>query len=322
MKKKSHKTNQFFQLLLKFLVVLAAVYFIVTKLTENEQLDFSFFLQTLKEYKVFSISNISALVLLSFINWYLEIKKWQTLTGDTRDNSTRRAAKESLASFTAAIFTPSRIGEYGAKSLFYPKPLRKKILFLNFLGNMMQLLTTFIFGILGLLYLLIQLDLKFSYLNFAAVVALTFLPFFLYRIMKRFKWKILGFSIEKLDRSFQNVSTEIKTETFGYAVMRYLVFTHQFYFLLLVFNVELPYLLVIAAVFSTYFLASLIPTMIIFDALIKGGFAVWIFGYLQVPELVVLVIVLTVWILNFGIPGFAGSYFVLRYKPQKKEAIS
>ncbi|HET8854899.1 MAG TPA: hypothetical protein VFM60_03145 [Salinimicrobium sp.] len=322
MRKKSNKANQFFQLLLKILVVLAAVYFIVTKLTENEQLDFSFFLETLQKYKVFSAANISALVLLSFINWFLEIKKWQKLTSDLRENSTRRAAKESLASFTAAIFTPSRIGEYGAKSLFYPKPQRKKILFLNFLGNMTQLFTTFLFGIFGLLYLLTQLDLRFSYLNFAVVLSLTLFPFVFYRIMKKLKWKILGFSIEKLDRSFQNVSLEIRSTTLVYAVLRYLIFTHQFYFLLLVFNVELPYFLVISAVFSTYFLASLIPTMIIFDAVIKGGFAVWVFGYLQVPELVILVIVLTVWILNFGIPAFAGSYFVLRYKPQKKPLIS
>lgn len=322
MRDTSHKANQFFQLLLKILVVLAAVYFIVVKLTENEQLDFQFFLETLSKYQIFSAANISALVLLSFINWFFEIKKWQKLSSSVRENSTRRAAKESLASFTAAIFTPSKIGEYGAKSLYYPKKERKKIIFLNFVGNLAQLTATFFFGIIGLLYLITKLDLKFSFLNYLLVISLMLFPLLLYRIMKRYKWKILGFSIEKLDRSFQNVSREIKTSTFIYSGLRYLVFTHQFYFLLLVFNVDLPYLLLISAVFSTYFLASLIPTMLIFDAVIKGGFAVLVFSYLQVPELIVLVIVLTVWILNLGLPAFTGSYFVLKFKPQKKRAVS
>ena len=105
-----------------------------------------------------------------------------------------------------------------------------------------------------------------------------------------------------------------------YATARYLIFTHQFYFLLLVFKVDVSYPLLISAVFSTYILASIIPTMIIFDALIKGGFAVWVFGLLQVPQIVVLSIVLTVWILNFAIPGFIGSYFVLKYKKTRPAA--
>ena len=61
--------------------------------------------------------------------------------------------------------------------------------------------------------------------------------------------------------------------------------------------------------------------MIIFDAVIKGGFGVWIFGFLGVPEIVVLVIVLAVWILNFGLPALLGSYYVLKYKPEIRNLV-
>ena len=314
----SHKAKQFLLLLLKIVVVLAAVLFIVYKLTSSEELDFGEFIETLDRYRVFSVLNISILVLLTFLNWLFEIKKWQVLSSSVRRNSTKTATKESLASFTAAIFTPSRIGEYGAKSLYYLKPARKKVIFLNFLGNISQLFVTFFFGILGLLYLLSKMDLPFTFINGALMVALMLAPFVGYWVMRRYKWKFRGYSVVKLEESFQKISRRVRMRTVLYAALRYLIFTHQFYFFLMIFKVDLPYLLVISAIFTTYFLSSIIPTMMIFDALIKGGFAVWIFGLLKVPELVVLVIVLAVWILNFGVPALVGSYFVLRYKPQMR----
>lgn len=275
------------------------------------------FLAILLQYRVFSITNILVLLLLTFFNWYFEILKWQSLSSHVRENSFRAATKESLASFTAAIFTPSRIGEYGAKCLYYVRSSWRKIIFLNFLGNMAQVFATYFFGIAGLLFLITTLDLPLPAFNAILVAGLLFSPFVVYWIMKRFKIRLKGYSIQRLEDSFHKVPEPIKWKTIAYATVRFLIFTHQFYFLLLVFKVAVSYPLLISGVFSTYILASLIPTMIIFDALIKGGFAVWVFGLLQVPQIVVLSIVLTVWILNFALPGVIGSYFVLKYQRAK-----
>ena len=316
MRNLSHKANQFFLALLKIAVVLAALFFIGYKLTSDDQLNFSSFLEKLNEARVFSVLNIFILLLLTFLNWLFEVKKWHKLSSTLKSNTVRKATNESLASFTAAIFTPSRIVEYGAKSLYYPRADRKKVIFLNFVGNMTQLFVTFVFGIIGLIILLFLVKLPFTGMNIGLIVALLFSPFYIYWLARKFNLRIKGFSLRKLEKSFRKIPNDIQWKTLYYATLRYIIFTHQFYFLLLVFNIELPYLLVISAVFSTYFLASLIPTMIIFDAVIKGGFGVWIFGFLGVPEIVVLVIVLAVWILNFGLPALLGSYFVLKYKPQ------
>ena len=320
MRNLSDKAKQFLLLLLKILVVLAAVGFIVYKISSNEELNFDQFMDTLSRFRVFSFLNLFVLILLSFLNWFFEVKKWQVLSSAIRRNTARRATRESLASFTAAIFTPSRIGEYGAKSLYYLKSSRKKVIFLNFLGNTSQLLVTIFFGILGMIYLLSQLELRFSMLNAVLMIGLLLGPFIGYWIMRRTNFKMKGYSIEKLEESFRKISLRVRKRTAFYATLRYLIFTHQFYFFLMIFKVEAPYLLLISAVYATYFLASIIPTMMIFDAVIKGGFAVWIFGFLNVPELVVLVTVLAVWILNFGIPALVGSYFVLKYKPEMRQS--
>ncbi|WP_029036725.1 hypothetical protein [Salinimicrobium xinjiangense] len=313
----SHKANQFFSLLLKILVVLAAVSFIWYKVTNDETMDFDRFVDILHRYRIFSFTNIAVLVLLTIFNWYFEILKWQTLSSHVRENSFKAAMRESLASFTAAIFTPSRIGEYGAKCLYYTRAAWRKIVFLNFLGNTAQLFATYFFGIAGLLFLITSLDLALPAFNILLVTGLLFAPFILYVVMKKFKIRIKGYSIKRLEESFHKVSEKIRWKTIIFASIRFLIFTHQFYFLLVQFQVNVCYPLLIAAVFSTYILASIIPTMIIFDAFIKGGFAVWIFGLLQVPQIIVLSIVLTVWILNFGLPGLAGSFYVLKYKKAK-----
>ncbi|UZH54139.1 hypothetical protein JRG66_09010 [Salinimicrobium tongyeongense] len=313
----SHKANQFFSLVLKVLVVLAAVSFIWYKVTNDEAMDFDRFVQILTEYRIFSFFNILVLIILTVLNWYFEILKWQNLSAHVRENSFKAAMRESLASFTAAIFTPSRIGEYGAKCLYYTRAAWRKIVFLNFLGNTAQLFATYFFGIAGLLFLITSLDLALPVFNIIMVSALLLAPFMLYVLMKKFRIRIKGYSIQRLEESFHNVSEKIRWKTLIFASIRFLIFTHQFYFLLLQFKVDVSYPLLISAVFSTYILASIIPTMIIFDAFIKGGFAVWIFGLLQVPQIIVLTIVLTVWILNFGLPGLAGSYYVLRYRKSK-----
>lgn len=310
----SHKANQLLSLALKVLVVSAAVYFIWYKITSDEKMDFQQFLEILFKYRVFSFTNVLILCALTFFNWYFEILKWQTLSSSVRRQSFKSATRESLASFTAAIFTPSRIGEYGAKCLYYARSNWRKIIFLNFMGNMAQLFATYFFGIAGLLFLITSLDLPLPLMNVVLVSGLLISPFLIYWIMKRFRIRLKGYSIQRLEDSFFNVPESIRWNTLIYATARFLIFTHQFYFLLLVFQVEVSYPLLIAAVFSTYILASIIPTMIIFDALIKGGFAVWIFGLLDVPQIVILSIVLTVWILNFAVPGIFGSYFVLKYK--------
>jgi len=50
-----------------------------------------------------------------------------------------QAYKQSLASLTAAIITPNRIGEYGVKALYFKRNFRKKIMLLNFIGNIFPL---------------------------------------------------------------------------------------------------------------------------------------------------------------------------------------
>src|SRR5690554_2077143 len=135
-----YKTNQFLIVLLKISIVVGAFYFIYHRLTTNNQLDFKVFSEFLSENKVFSAKNTLFLFLLSAFNWIFEILKWKDLVSVFKKISFKEGLQQTLGSLTASIFTPNRIGEYGAKAICYSSDLRKKIVLLNFLGNSMQML--------------------------------------------------------------------------------------------------------------------------------------------------------------------------------------
>ena len=126
-----YKTKQFFFVLIKLSIVVCAFYFIYAKLSKNEHLEFGEFIVFLNENDTFSPKNITFLLILSTSNWFFEILKWQNLVKTIQQISFRNALEQSLGGLTASLITPNRIGDYGAKAVYYSKPLRTKIVLLN-----------------------------------------------------------------------------------------------------------------------------------------------------------------------------------------------
>ncbi|WP_445456668.1 hypothetical protein [Flavobacterium sp. HNIBRBA15423] len=267
-----------------------------------------------------SFQSILILILFSATNWILEIFKWQNLVSFFKKISFLESTKQSLGSLTASIFTPNRIGEYGAKMLYYPKENAKKIVFLNFISNSSQMAVTCFFGILGLiinsskfdsLSLWISFKIKLLFLILIIVVAFVFLFFVR-------KHEVYGFSIEKLVSKIKQFPANIMQSNFQLSTMRYLVFSHQFYFLLVLFNCEIDYPTALSTIFIMYFLASLIPSIHFMDVAIKGGVAVYLFSKFGINEWKIIMITSFMWLFNLVIPVLIGSYFVLLFKSQQK----
>src|SRR5690606_9211713 len=137
------------------------------------------------------------------------------------------------------------------------------------------------------------------------------------------KINIKGYSIEKLIHKINEIPKHIHQRNILLGICRYLVFSHQYYFLFLAFDVHLPYLILIATIASVYFLASSLPTFQFLDFAVKGSVAIYFFGILGVNEWIVVFISTLMWFLNVVIPVVIGSYYVLNFKsspqPSPKE---
>ena len=318
----SYKTKQFFFVLIKLSIVVGAFYFIYNKLVNNGSLDFSEFITYLNENNVFSTKNILFLLFLSIFNWFLEILKWQRLVSFIKKITFFEALQQSLGSLTASLFTPNRIGEYGAKAIYFAKQYRKRILLLNLIGNMMQMAVTVIFGIIGF-FLFVQhypIEISTHRVSRFFIIIFVVLGLSLFGIKQK-KYKIKGFSIEKVKQFIKDLPFKISGITFSLSVLRYLVFSFQFFFLLQLFGVELAYFEAMIIITSMYLLASIIPTIFIFDVVIKGSVAVYLFSFADVNEFTILCIITIMWLLNFVLPSIFGSYYVLNFNFDKQNDV-
>ena len=304
-----HKAKQFLVLLIKVLIVGGAFYFIYNQLANNEKLDWQKFIVLFQKNQ--SISGITFILLLSVLNRYFEILKWQNLVSFLHKISVGEATKQVLGALTAGLFTPNGVGEYAGKALFFEKSNAKKIIFLNLICNGIQMILTIIFGFFGLLYfnsLYHVITTKTVLVVFGILILLFILLFSVKKIT------IKGYSLEKLIHKINEIPKSIHQKNIFLGICRYVVFSHQYYFLFLAFDVDLPYLTLLATITSVYFLASSLPTFQFLDFAVKGSVAVYFFGILGVNEWIVIFISTLMWFLNVVLPVAIGSYYVLNFK--------
>lgn len=299
----------------KLTIVVCAVFFIYKKLIYNDSLDFKFFIKQLEEYKILSVGTIISLLILSSINWFLESLKWHELVNHVQKISFLKAFEQSFGALTASIITPNRIGEYGAKAIYFHKKHRKQILGLTFIGNLAQLSVTLIFGVIGLLYIATKFKLPVSSYKILSIgVFILGVSYITYRFFSKKKFKISGYSLKKLTHFLKKIKGKTICQTICLSTLRYVCFSHQFYFLIWLFAVDVTYIEALALISSMYLLTSIIPTIFVLDVLVKGSVAVWLFSFVNANELIILSCVLLMWIFNFATPSIIGSYFVLNFK--------
>ncbi|RCT53888.1 hypothetical protein DUZ96_11900 [Winogradskyella sp. KYW1333] len=310
-----YKTKQFLFVLIKLSIVVSAGYFIYSKLLLNENLLFSTYIAFLIENDPFSLKNVLFLVFLTLFNWFFEILKWQKLVQIVQKISFKDSLEQSLGGLTASLVTPNRIGDYGAKVMYYTNRFKGKIVLLNLVGNISQMTITTVFGVIGLTIFVnfYQVDINY-YRVTRFVFILLIIAILSFFGVKHRRFKVKGHSYVDLIDFIKSITINVKAKTLVFSLIRYLIFSFQFYFFLSVFGVAIDYLDAMVVITSMYFLASIIPSISIFDVVIKGSVAVFLFSFLKINELTILTIITSMWLLNFVIPSVFGGYYILNFR--------
>ena len=310
----SYKTKQFFWLMIKLSIVIGCTYFIYKRLTENNELSFSVFYSKLMKNDVLLVKNLVILLLFTLFNWFLEITKWHLLISFIGNYSFKQALAQSLSSLTASLITPNRIGEYGAKAIYFEKHLRKQIVGLNLIGNFYQMLATIFFGGIFFCFFVFKFNIEIDFYRiFRFIIIGVFVVTVFFFGTKYFKFK--GNSYLKVREFIKKTPSRLNLKIAFLSFLRFIVFSHQFYFLIFLFNIEISYIDAITAISTVYFISSIIPMLSVFDVVIKGTIALWVFSFLKVDTVTILTITTFMWALNFVLPAIFGSYFVLIFKP-------
>lgn len=310
----TYKSKQYLFVLLKVIVVIAALGFIYYRISTQEVFTVAGFMENFHAASLFQVQNLALLVLLSFMNWTFEIFKWQVLASKLKNISFTESTRQVLTAHTSSIFTPFKIGEYGAKTLFFSKKEAKKVVFLNFLGNMAQLGATLFFGFIGLFFFV-----KWNFPQWLGIYMLVVGLGLLFLLIRK-RWisfralKIKGFSFQKITDFIRSIPKSSRLKILFFSFVRYVFFSVQFCFLLSLL-IPVSWAEILPLVFTMYLLSSALPVLQLFDFAVKGGVAVLIFS--AIPAQIIVLTAFIMWLLNAMLPTLIGSYFVLSFDTKK-----
>ncbi len=304
--------------IIKILIFFFAYYFIYTKIRDINIHDFK-----LDEYKY---SYLIFAFLLMFINWSIEAFKWKFLIKNFERISFFTALKSITIGIVFGLFTPNRLGEIPGKTVLLKKENRIKGAIAASVGSFAQFCITFIFGLLGIAFLIFftKNSVFYRFLTHKTAIGLIFFASLLLFIYFNPK-KILSI-IQKTRLSSKIISkfevllfygTKTLLKLLLISCFRYLIFSLQYYFLLLFFQINLPLTQAFASIFSVFFLINILPHFVIADLGIRGTISIFVFSrYVSsVPEIIGAPIIL--WLINVLMPAIAGQIFISKLKTSK-----
>lgn len=308
----TRKAKQFLVAIIKVLIVGGAFYFIYDRLAHNEQLDWHRFIETLSRKNAGWI--IFLILTLTFLNRFFEIIKWQNLVSYIRSISLGKSTAQVLAAVTVALFTPNGIGEYAAKAIYFKKAEAGEVVFLNLVCNGIQLIIAVLAGIAGLLFFNYNYPAVSGSLAIAIAAGISVLIIILFSARKI---TIKGYSLQRLGEKLNHIPKSIHRKNIVLALGRYLAIIHQYYLLFLLFDIQLPYTILVSTIAAAYFLGSSLPSFQFLDFAVKGSVAVFFFGIMGVNEWIVVFIATLIWLLNTVLPVTIGSYFVFTFRSER-----
>lgn len=304
----SPKIKQFLLLLLKLIVVGLAFYFIQSQLADKEW-DWNIIIEKWQQPN--AVIYILGIVILTFLNRFIEILKWKNLAQIVEPISIWESTKQVLIGITFGIVTPNGIGEYAGKAWFYPKKEAGKVVFLNAVCNGIQVIYAVAFGLIGTLYVNYLHEFIpniYIHLFFGGLLAVILIIFSIKNI------SIKGYSLQTIFTFLAEIPKETHRKNIILAFLRYTVLVHQYYLLYRFFDVEIAYGTLLAVVASIYLLASSLPNFQAIDFALKGSVALFLFGFFGVNEWVIALVATSIWLLNLVIPISIGSILLLLKK--------
>ena len=312
--------------LLKIGIVAFALFFLYEQLTAKssiEQFNNTDVLQQIKGH----YSILIVIVLMMFLNWFLEALKWQFLIKKIEEISFSRSVRAVFSGITVSAFTPNRVGEYGGRVFCLEKADRIQAVFITIIGSMAQLITTIFFGSIGILLLpslmpeftqiLSLMEYSYPILVFVFLL-LNSLLIFIYLNTSVLSLLLSGIKFlnkyEKYNSVFSFYSAEELAKVLLFSVARYAVFTTQFFILLHVFGVVINYPDALVLIMTMLFVISVIPTIAITEIGVRGSVALFLFGLISSNTVGILSATFVMWIINLLLPALIGTAFIFTLK--------
>ncbi len=278
---------------------------------------------------------IGVILFLMLINWGIESVKWRILIAKIEKVSFFKAFKAVLTGVSVSLFTPNRTGDYLGRVFILDKGNHVEGIFLTLIGSFSQIVVTFSAGLFCLLsflddYLRVTYQIR-EYLIISLIfivpctVFIILLLYFNIRYLSDFINRFLPRKWERFIKYTDVLARFSSKELLGVlllSLLRYLIFSTQFFLLLRIFGAGLPILQGMILIPVIYLVMALVPSITLAELGIRGSVSIFIIGLyfkrfgLGNPEtdLAILASSSVLWLVNLIIPAILGTFFVFSLK--------
>jgi uncharacterized membrane protein YbhN (UPF0104 family) len=327
-----HK-NKTYNYIIRIAIIGATYYFIYKEIFHKKKLDYV--VQSFNE--LVDKPNVTLFflwtVVLMFVNWGVEALKWQFLMNKVERFSFTKSYEAIFSGISVSIFTPNRVGEWFGRVFIMKKANPWKGVFITMIGSFSQLLITLMVGSVALLFYIPTYfkDAPFysEYLFYgmillvAVIIGALLLVFLNITSIPGFINRIIRQRFVHFNEYINVISTYTPSELITvliFSFLRYCVFTLQFYILLMMFSVDIPFLHAMIVIAMIFFVMTAIPTVTLAELGIRGSVSLQLIGLyferfseLTYPiELGILSSTSTLWLINLAFPALVGTLFVYR----------
>jgi hypothetical protein len=299
--------------------------------TQKEELEFIQNI-SLKDF-VNSLGIIVLVLVLMFVNWYLEMKKWKILIEKIHPVSWKLALQSVLCGVAAGVFTPYRLGSFLGRVILLPHKKRVIALVLNLLGNVSQFLTMLTLGLIGLIFWLftsVKVIPNYLYaIVFSSLLFAFFLVYWFLNISKFVHWFNYTSATKKWPRYFlimQNLNTiTMGKKLLSLSILRYFVILIQYLLLFYLFNFPVDLFVTSYILMGIFIIYHFLPTLNLFElGATKASIFLLMYEFTgnsnQSNMVVILSLVtFTIWVINLVIPSLLGSVFLFKAKLLKEK---
>jgi hypothetical protein len=263
---------------------------------------------------------LAILILLPF-NWLLEASKWRMLTTKIQKISLKQAIEAVLAGISTGFFTPNRVGEFAGR-LFYLNPDNRKAgVTLSAVNSLTQNLVMVLCGIPAcILFFCHKGNANQSGLVWFVtwIIGCVALIIFIYSSLTQISKKVASSRYADKIMPFITCLSDFSTahlfKIMLVSLLRYVVFSIQFGFMLYFFDINLSLTEALISIPTTYLFVTFTPAFAFSEVAIRSSYAVLVIGTYSGQVAGIALAGLCIWLVNFALPMLVGSVILFRQK--------
>lgn len=257
-------------------------------------------------------------------NWLLESLKWRYLTKSFKQQSLGHALASVLTGMSMAFVSPGKIGDFAGRALYFSRQTRLRAVIATLVGNLAQVIITFLMGSIGLIVLNCyssgwwQLGLLGVCLCSFAILLVLYLHIQqLQPYMARISWLgRVGVALSVLKRYDRRDLLRI----LGFSLLKLSVYTAQFVLLAYVFGTDMPLVVGYFISFSMFWLITVIPSFFVADIIVRGYVADLLLVGTGIASAAAPVLAgsYAIWLVNWLLPSLIGAMTIALYRWKKQ----